>query len=345
MKQQRPAGVRWFLTLVAGLALVASVGCRRTPTLQRDGGVRLVYEIDFEAVNQPDDRRDDVEHADDLPGLPHAILRELRDYPGAAAKVNGETTVEITVPGVREDEGPAIKQLISGRGTLEFFIVANVRDHAEAIEKALSVGDDIVQVEGRAIARWVNIGLEPPGDGPAEYRAIQAGDILRGRHDADEFERIELADDVLARIDGERFTIADAIDKLGFRDVQVLVIVDRPGLNITGRHIQRANRGVDGSLNFAIDFQMTNAGTVLMERLTSNNLPDRPSNTYRRLGIVLDGELISAPRLMSTIGRDGQITGNFTEAEVDHIVDVLRAGRLPVLLKRQPVSEEWIAPP
>jgi hypothetical protein len=80
-----------------------------------------------------------------------------------------------------------------------------------------------------------------------------------------------------------------------------------------------------------------------MRALTASNLPDPTTGLYRRLGIVLDGKLLSAPRLMSTITDRGQVTGNFTPAEVDLIVAVLRAGKLPVPLEEQPVAESPVA--
>jgi SecD/SecF fusion protein len=64
----------------------------------------------------------------------------------------------------------------------------------------------------------------------------------------------------------------------------------------------------------------------------------------RHLAIILDGLVMSAPTINSEIGRQGQISGNFTQQEVDSIVSLLRAGALPVRLKAQPVSETTVAP-
>jgi SecD/SecF fusion protein len=81
-----------------------------------------------------------------------------------------------------------------------------------------------------------------------------------------------------------------------------------------------------------------------MEGLTSINLPDERRGTYRLLGIVLDGTLLSAPRVMSTISGSGRITGQFTPEEVDFIVGVLQAGSLPVDLGDAPITEVSFGP-
>jgi SecD/SecF fusion protein len=57
---------------------------------------------------------------------------------------------------------------------------------------------------------------------------------------------------------------------------------------------------------------------------------------------VFDDQLISAPSIQSTISSRGEVTGKFTQAEVEELVSLLRAGRLPATLKEQPLSEDKI---
>jgi preprotein translocase subunit SecD len=57
-------------------------------------------------------------------------------------------------------------------------------------------------------------------------------------------------------------------------------------------------------------------------------------NTGKRFAIVLDGKIISAPRINEPIrGGSGQISGNFTEASANDLAVLLRAGALPAPLK------------
>jgi preprotein translocase subunit SecD len=57
-------------------------------------------------------------------------------------------------------------------------------------------------------------------------------------------------------------------------------------------------------------------------------------NTGKRFAIVLDGKIISAPRINEPIrGGSGQISGNFTESSANELAVLLRAGALPAPLK------------
>ena len=78
--------------------------------------------------------------------------------------------------------------------------------------------------------------------------------------------------------------------------------------------------------------------------MTSQNLPDPANRLLSRLGIVLDGVLLSAPTIRSTISSDGQITGSFQQADVEFLVGVLNAGSLPAALYSEPISEQKISP-
>ena len=62
------------------------------------------------------------------------------------------------------------------------------------------------------------------------------------------------------------------------------------------------------------------------------------------MGIILDGELYSAPSINSTIFDRGEITGRFTRAEVDDLVKVLNAGSLPAALTKDPVRDLTTGP-
>jgi SecD/SecF fusion protein len=68
-------------------------------------------------------------------------------------------------------------------------------------------------------------------------------------------------------------------------------------------------------------------------KLTGEHLPDDSTGLLYKLGIVIDGELFSAPAIQSKIGKEGEITGSFTEVEVSDLAAVLNAGSLPVRLR------------
>lgn len=91
--------------------------------------------------------------------------------------------------------------------------------------------------------------------------------------------------------------------------------------DITGKLFKDARPGFDGKsgTGMAVHFQFTPEGGKLFWELTSKNVG-------RALGVVLDGEMISAPRINEPIGSSGQITGNFTPAQVNELSAQLKSG-------------------
>lgn len=53
----------------------------------------------------------------------------------------------------------------------------------------------------------------------------------------------------------------------------------------------------------------------------------------RQLRLLLNGMVMSAPQISSEIRNQGQITGEFTQKEIDTLVNILRSGSLPATLK------------
>jgi SecD/SecF fusion protein len=110
--------------------------------------------------------------------------------------------------------------------------------------------------------------------------------------------------------------------------------------DITGDYLTNATETTDQRGQLAVGFHFNQRGGALFYELTSKNVPSKATDTFHRhLAIVLDHQIVSAPRLNDPISTDGIISGRFTKAEVDRLVGILRAGALPATLKPQPVSE------
>jgi SecD/SecF fusion protein len=110
---------------------------------------------------------------------------------------------------------------------------------------------------------------------------------------------------------------------------------------ITGKYLVGATPGTDNTGRLAVHFTFDAEGGNLFWELTSRNKPSGSGENFfhRRLAIVLDSMIQSAPSLNEPIRTNGQITGEFTQAEVDNLVRILRAGALPATIKSKPVSE------
>jgi SecD/SecF fusion protein len=92
----------------------------------------------------------------------------------------------------------------------------------------------------------------------------------------------------------------------------------------------------------SISLEFDNEGKKAFGRVTDANSP-KEDGTYRRLAIILDDKLYSAPRINEAIysGR-AEISGSFSVTEARRLVNVLKAGALPGRVKI--VEERTVAP-
>jgi preprotein translocase subunit SecD len=96
---------------------------------------------------------------------------------------------------------------------------------------------------------------------------------------------------------------------------------------ITGRDLKNARVAPDPQTNApAVSFTLNPLGADKFKRATGANIG-------RRLAIVLDDNVVSAPTIQGQIGADGVIHGRFTAQEATDLAEMLRAGALPAGLK------------
>jgi len=115
---------------------------------------------------------------------------------------------------------------------------------------------------------------------------------------------------------------------------------------LTGEYIASARVDYEEFGQPAVALSFDSAGTRRFREVTTNYSRggrENPGPAGRRLAIVLDGVVRSAPELREPItGGTGQITGNFTLQEAQDLVVVLQAGSLPTPVK---VAEERTVDP
>lgn len=117
---------------------------------------------------------------------------------------------------------------------------------------------------------------------------------------------------------------ADAQDAFGRVTGREYLAV-RKEVPLTGRDLKTA-RVVKGQLGEPIiEFSLTPEGGQKFAVLTGNNVG-------RRLGIVLDNKIQSAPSIKSQIQDQGIIEGSFSPQEANDLALVLRSGSLPASL-------------
>jgi beta-lactamase regulating signal transducer with metallopeptidase domain len=205
--------------------------------------------------------------------------------------------IEIALLNSSAAEASRVVRLLERLGTLEFRILANTNDHKSLIERALKEPDKnvIKDSEGNREAWWVP--------------------IMAGREN----------DFSIPSIAKRERTVGD------IKVSEILVVQDK--YNVTGDLMQKVSVGTDQQGSPYVEFALTAQGGKQFGALTGENTPDGTTGFTRRLGIILDGKLYSAPGLHGKIQQRGIIQGSFTKQEVADLVDALNSGSLPVQLK------------
>ncbi|HEX3997783.1 MAG TPA: protein translocase subunit SecD [Pirellulales bacterium] len=243
----------------------------------------------------------------DMKNMVAAIQKRIN--PGGQLEVAirqlGTDQIEVDIPDVDETEIQLIKRKIASAGALEFHIIADQRDTQD--------DGDVIEAAKRQLQN-------PSND-------VSNGEMVVGRW-------VDIAP--TANVHVEPFWLTRET-KAG--TLQVLMVADQ--LGVTGRYLTSASMsfGISGP---QVNFQFDSVGANKFGQLTSQNLP-KSNGLARWLGVVLDGQLMSAATIRSKITNAGEITGDFTQPEVEFIVGVLNAGALPAALEKNPISQESIS--
>ena len=103
-------------------------------------------------------------------------------------------------------------------------------------------------------------------------------------------------------------------------------LIDRTPV-VTGRDLKNARRSLDNDTNTPnVAFTLKPEAASRFRQVTGDNIG-------RPLGIVLDGQVVSAPVVQSAIYDQGVITGNFSLEEAQDLAIKLRSGALPASLE------------
>ncbi|MSR57110.1 MAG: protein translocase subunit SecD [Planctomycetaceae bacterium] len=280
------------------------------------GGTNLVYEVDQAKADAEQIKVD----GELMQRLVESVIRRVNPAGTKEIVVRrlGQNRIEIILPGADQAVVEETKQQITQLGSLEFSIVANRQDHAPLIKLALSSPAKEVVIGDVVQAIWRPIAPVKGADG-------------REKPNTD-FDR------------DQEIAVRQIVGKPeGYKQVLILYEAN-PESQITGKQLKRAYPTQDSNGHIAVGFNFKPAGAYLFSNLTTKNGPRR-DGTERRLAVMLNGEIFTAPSIQSTIGAFGIIQSErFTKKEVDGIVSVLNAGALPVPMKQTPINEFTISP-
>ncbi len=329
-------------SLILGFVLTGALKMKWGPEIV--GGTNLIYEIDRSAGGEKKVVARDflvplIERLNPS-GTKELLIRPI-----------GEDQIEIVIPDVDETELAEIKRQITESGILQFRIVANANDHSDIIKAATTQSDspdqnirlrkDVLMPDKttgveRVVGMWRTLGRGVEEEGVRQVTGYLHGDLVRnsltGRlifppqsNNPNEFVRW--------------------LEAQGIRDADILLALEKGGkpyVEVNGSDLTRAKKEISKNGGYEVNFTMSVGGGDKLMRLTGANLPNPQSDFQRRMAILLDGTIKSAPSLKSTIRSQGLIEGRFSEKEVDFLVGILNAGALPGTLSKTPISENSV---
>jgi SecD/SecF fusion protein len=331
---------KWLLLgllVIWSIALVTPVDQKVTLGLDLRGGSSFVVEVDAEDVAKKMVESGEADSIEEISAsalndqvkavqeIAVEIIRNRIDVLGTSEPEiypEGETRIVIRIPGADAETRAEAKGQISRDAVLNF---------------------KMVHLESDAwVAEVMGSGQIPPGfkiggqDRSGTY-------LIR--------DRSAMTDDELDRAFYER------LKRFGGKHADYMLMSDRlqDGSTIYRPEFIERRRQMGGDTikdAFVSYDQMTGLPSISLEfnsegskqfgNVTRDHSP-KEDGTFRRMAIILDDTLYSAPRINEAItsGR-AEISGNFTVTEARRLVNVLRAGALPGRVKI--VEERTVAP-
>lgn len=235
-------------------------------------------------------------------------------------RVVGEDRIEVIVPGEDPQTVDQIKRDITRLGSLEFFICADETDQQIVRDARAMRNSDKTLLDGtREIARWF-----PATEKNGVPQLLGSDYVSR---------KVQLNRTVNGRAEN-------------YESEEYLLLLGEPEDRVTGKYLRSAMTDLDPSGEVIVRFLFDQEGGYLFGRLTGDNVP-RDGRPPRKLAIVLDGMVSSAPNINEKITTQGQIEGGgsgFTRAEANELTGVLNAGALEVPIDPKPMSEATVDP-
>jgi preprotein translocase subunit SecD len=302
--------------------------------LDLQGGSHLLLEVDFESyVN------------DQLTNFGSSLRKVLRNeklgYKNLSVlnqtlvfDVRDEAEVQKVEEAIKKLDRSLVAQADKNRISVSFaeYKLLDLQD--KVIDQSLEIVRMRVDSEGTKepiIQRQGNqyILLQVPGaEDPNELKNILGKTAKLTFHLVDE------SADVGGALNGNLKNNQMLVEGKSDEDKYYAVVTRHPDL--TGDMLIDAQATFNQNSQAAVSFELNSVGSKLFADVTKNN-------PGRRLAIVLDGKLLSAPNINEPItAGKGVISGNFTVESAGELALLLRAGALPAPLKI--IEERTVGP-
>lgn len=199
-----------------------------------------------------------------------------------------------------------------------------VQQSVEIVRRRIDeLGTKEPQIQQQGVDRII---IQLPGvQDPSEIKALLGKTAKMTFHLVDEETSVQAAQ--MGKLSPDSMIMSG--DETGY-------IVLKRRVVVSGAQLDGAKGSYDENGSPAVSFSFKTAGAKEFGNVTRENVG-------RRLAIVLDGKVLSAPTINSPItGGQGIITGNFTMQSANDLALMLRAGALPAPLT---VVEERVVGP
>src|SRR5450631_31308 len=234
------------------------------------------------------------------------------------------TDIIVELPGAKAKDFERIKSIIGRTAQLEFKIVDDGSDYMKKVAASVPKDSPIAVV---------------PESWTEKHAGTQHEDIYLRAKEKDKEELTKF----IAGLTGDLAVPNDreiALELMSPRDVsegtpdkyyRTYLLKKRAG--VTGEYLADAQDSWDEMGSPEVAFTMNRQGANMMEKLTGENVG-------RKMAVVLDEKITSAPVIESKIGERGRITMGRggdpfkLQQEVKDLVGVLRSGALPAPLKK-----------
>jgi SecD/SecF fusion protein len=236
----------------------------------------------------------------DAEQVAEAIERRINADLGRLAKVSSlaDGRIEVAVIPPDESDSRRIEDLLARTAVLEFRVLANKRQDKELVERAFADPSrtKVLDKNGDLVAWWVPM-------------------------KASEVKKLSEFPDVVQR------------EKKNDKPPHTEVLVVKDRYNVTGVYLTRVEAGTDNRGQPTLALAFNDKGGQLFRQLTGSHLPQQKSELYYNLGVILNGEIVSAPVILGTIYMQAAIAGSFSKQEAREAVSMLKGGGLPAKIR------------
>ncbi|HXG58471.1 MAG TPA: protein translocase subunit SecD [Thermoanaerobaculia bacterium] len=334
----------WKVVLIVAVLVIFTVALIPTKTnpepirrgLDLKGGTHLIMRVNVgDAIRlETDQAMESLKSQASKANLPAPLVRRVNDYTFTATPPAGVSTAEYER--IANDYLPSFEVSRTAEGALQLTMKTASRTAIErdtitqAVETirnrvdALGVTEPLIAPEGED-----RIVIQLPGvDDPARVKDIikttaqlQFRLVEGNAADTPEAALASVPANMKAEVDILPGTKEDEYGRAaGTEYYAVRKVVPVTGLDLKTARVQKGRLGEP-----VIGFSMTPDGAKKFGELTG-------ANVGRRLAIVLDNRVQSAPVINSRIDDQGVIEGRFTPQQAADLALILRSGSLPASL-------------